>query len=137
MSSNNSIISYSFFDDNYNLIEQKDSVINQIVIPKEFSLMQNYPNPFNPKTNIRFTLPSDSFVKLFIYDINGRIVNEIIKSNMVQVFSLHVQCRSAYGTPPELGRDREARLDTSSTPPPLPAGSQRQCALATVQGALG
>jgi len=76
-------IKYAFFDEDYSLIDQKDSVISRIYIPKEFSLMQNYPNPFNPKTNIRFTLPSDSFVKLFIYDINGRVVNEIIHSNMV------------------------------------------------------
>ena len=40
--------------------------------------MQNYPNPFNPTTNIRFGLPVDSFVRLIVYDINGRMVDEIV-----------------------------------------------------------
>ena len=47
-------------------------------IPTEFSLIQNYPNPFNPKTNIRFALPKDSFVKLNVYDVNGKLVDEIV-----------------------------------------------------------
>jgi hypothetical protein len=75
-------ISYTFFDDNFNIIDSKDSVINQIKIPNEFSLMKNYPNPFNPKTNIQFTVPEQSFVKLFIYDINGKTVYKIINSEL-------------------------------------------------------
>jgi flagellar hook assembly protein FlgD len=75
-------IRFTFFDENFNIIESKDSVINQIKIPDEFSLMKNYPNPFNPKTNIQFTVPEQSFVKLFIYDINGRIVHKIIDSDL-------------------------------------------------------
>jgi len=75
-------ISYTFFDDNFNIIDSRDSVINQIKIPNEFSLMKNYPNPFNPKTNIQFTVPEQSFVKLFIYDINGKTVYKIINSEL-------------------------------------------------------
>ena len=40
--------------------------------------MQNYPNPFNPSTTIRFTIPSNSFVRLIVYDITGKVVNEIV-----------------------------------------------------------
>ena len=75
-------IRYTFFDDNFNIIESKDSVINQIKIPSEFSLMKNYPNPFNPKTNIQFSVPEHSFVKLFIYDINGKTISKIINSEL-------------------------------------------------------
>jgi len=50
-------------------------------IPKSFSLSQNYPNPFNPTTNISFTLPTKSFVKLRIYSILGSEIKELINSN--------------------------------------------------------
>ena len=76
-------VTYALFDDNYNLLDEKDSVVNRVFIPEEFSLKQNYPNPFNPKTAIRFSLPVDSHVELVIYDVNGKIVNEIINYNMV------------------------------------------------------
>ncbi len=41
-------------------------------IASGFSLSQNYPNPFNSSTMIRFGIPSDSRVKLSVFDINGR-----------------------------------------------------------------
>ena len=71
-------INYSFFDDNFRLISKGDSIIHEYTMPTEFSLMQNYPNPFNPSTNIRFSIPKDSYVKLYVYDINGKIVDKII-----------------------------------------------------------
>jgi hypothetical protein len=43
-------------------------------IPKEFALNQNYPNPFNPSTTIQYDLPKASFVKLYVYDVLGRVV---------------------------------------------------------------
>ena len=49
-------------------------------IPIEFSLSQNYPNPFNPTTTIDFTLPSNTFVSLKVYDLFGKqtalLINE-------------------------------------------------------------
>lgn len=43
--------------------------------PNDFKLNQNYPNPFNPVTQIGFNLPVGSYVKITIYDINGRTVD--------------------------------------------------------------
>ena len=71
-------IKYSFFDENFRLVSKGDSVLYMLAIPTEFSLMQNYPNPFNPSTKIRFDLPIDSFVSLIVYDINGRVINQLV-----------------------------------------------------------
>jgi|TARA_R100000388_G_C7245240_1_gene164704 hypothetical protein len=47
-------------------------------IPKTFSLEQNYPNPFNPTTNIQFTIPQASDVKLTVYNILGQQVMTVV-----------------------------------------------------------
>jgi hypothetical protein len=41
-------------------------------------LFQNAPNPFNPKTTIRFELPAPSAVRLAVYDVQGRLVRELL-----------------------------------------------------------
>jgi hypothetical protein len=46
-------------------------------IPSDFKLMQNYPNPFNPETTIQYMIPSSGQVDIKIYDINGRLINEL------------------------------------------------------------
>ena len=51
------------------------------ILPNKITLKPNYPNPFNPLTTLSFTLVYDSKVKLDIYDINGRKVDELINSN--------------------------------------------------------
>ena len=47
-------------------------------IPLEFNLSQNYPNPFNPNTYIRFEIPKDAFVTINIYDLNGKLVRNLV-----------------------------------------------------------
>lgn len=51
-------------------------------IPNGFFLSQNYPNPFNPSTNIEFSLPEKSFVKLKVFDINGKEVAKLVNENL-------------------------------------------------------
>jgi hypothetical protein len=46
----------------------------------EYKLGQNYPNPFNPTTNISFSVPEESNVELSIFDISGRLVQNIINN---------------------------------------------------------
>lgn len=47
-------------------------------IIKSFKLQQNYPNPFNPSTTIQYEIPKSGKVELKIYDINGRLVKELL-----------------------------------------------------------
>lgn len=51
---------------------------NEYLKEKTFSLKQNYPNPFNPSTTIEYSVPSNSFVSLKVYDIQGREVATVI-----------------------------------------------------------
>lgn len=46
-------------------------------IPQKFSL-SNYPNPFNPVTTISFDLPQAEFVKLKVYDMQGREISTLV-----------------------------------------------------------
>ncbi|MBS1551211.1 MAG: T9SS type A sorting domain-containing protein [Bacteroidetes bacterium] len=54
--------------------------LNSSEAPVAFDLDQNYPNPFNPATIIRFALPKESIVTLKIYDVNGRLITELIRN---------------------------------------------------------
>ncbi len=51
-------------------------------IPGSFKLSQNYPNPFNPTTNIEFSLPNSSLVKLVVFDILGREIGTLINEQL-------------------------------------------------------
>ena len=57
------------------------SIDNQNNFPFTVSLEQNYPNPFNPKTNIKFNLGIKSYVEVVIYNINGRVVRNLLSTN--------------------------------------------------------
>jgi surface protein len=47
-----------------------------------FTLDQNYPNPFNPTTTIRFGLPESEQVTIRVYDVNGRMIAELVNNQM-------------------------------------------------------
>ncbi|KUG25330.1 hypothetical protein ASZ90_004847 [hydrocarbon metagenome] len=47
-------------------------------IKYEFAVEQNYPNPFNPTTQINYSIPTNSIVRLIIYDILGSEVKTVV-----------------------------------------------------------
>jgi len=57
--------------------------------PGSFTLFQNYPNPFNPTTNIQYTLPITSPVRLRVYNLLGQMIEELV-NNPSQTAGTHV-----------------------------------------------
>ncbi len=51
-------------------------------IPDNYTLFQNFPNPFNPITNIEFSLPQKSFVKLKVYNLLGKEMATLVNENL-------------------------------------------------------
>jgi MFS family permease len=47
-----------------------------------FRLEQNYPNPFNPRTTIAFAIPSDTHVRLHVFDATGVHVMTVIDRSL-------------------------------------------------------
>ncbi|MFC1620055.1 T9SS type A sorting domain-containing protein [Candidatus Neomarinimicrobiota bacterium] len=47
-------------------------------IPVSYSLYQNYPNPFNPLTQIQYSIPTQSHVRVTVYDLRGREISTIL-----------------------------------------------------------
>jgi hypothetical protein len=48
------------------------------LIPDKYNLSQNYPNPFNPTTSIKFSIPTNTFVKLTVFDLLGREISVLV-----------------------------------------------------------
>lgn len=72
-------------DENGNTSMFSDPVIissvdskNQDLKPDTYELSQNHPNPFNPTTRITYSIPSESYVSLKVFDVIGREVVELV-----------------------------------------------------------
>ncbi len=61
--------------------EYSDVVTVELDSPKQFKFSQNYPNPFNPTTMISYTLPTDSKVKIEIFNTLGQSVAVLVNDN--------------------------------------------------------
>ncbi len=52
------------------------------IFPMEFKLYPSHPNPFNPYTHIRFSLQTDAYVSITIYDLMGRQVRSLVNQQI-------------------------------------------------------
>lgn len=55
-------------------------IIHIDLIADRFILEQNYPNPFNPATYINYSIPSDEFVTIKIFNIIGKEIATLVNS---------------------------------------------------------
>jgi hypothetical protein len=58
------------------------SVTPTSTIADKYSLSQNYPNPFNPTTKISFSIPTNGFVTMKIFDVAGKEVMTLVNKSM-------------------------------------------------------
>ena len=66
------------YDGTYDYSKQVYVDVN--FIPEEFYVSQNFPNPFNPVTTIEYSLPSESNVRISIYNSVGQEIAKLISS---------------------------------------------------------
>jgi len=52
--------------------------VDSVILPSRFDLKQNFPNPFNALTTINYDLPKSAHVTLYIYNIMGQKVKELV-----------------------------------------------------------
>ena len=51
-------------------------------IPTKYNIAQNYPNPFNPETNIKFSIPENSLVRISVYNSLGQIIENLVNERL-------------------------------------------------------
>ncbi|MFN3693587.1 MAG: hypothetical protein ACK4UV_01150 [Ignavibacterium sp.] len=57
------------------------SINNYPITINDYCLYQNYPNPFNPTTKIAYRLKEDGYVKLYVYNIKGEVVDILVNEH--------------------------------------------------------
>ncbi len=55
-----------------------ETIKNEQFTIDNYKLFQNYPNPFNPSTKIGYRLKERGYVKLYVYDIKGELVETLV-----------------------------------------------------------
>ena len=52
------------------------------MVPQSYYLSQNYPNPFNPVTIFKFDISKKSAVKVVIYNVLGKEIEELVNAEL-------------------------------------------------------
>ena len=71
-----------------------DSLRETSYLPEDYSLSAAYPNPFNPSTSLNFSIPIESKVKILVYDIQGRLVQELL-NDLIKPGNYNIQWKAS------------------------------------------
>lgn len=67
----------------YSFTQNSTSIVHHTnMLSEYFYLDNNYPNPFNPSTSISFGISKSSFVKLKIYNSQGKEIEILLSQNL-------------------------------------------------------
>lgn len=59
----------------------RENKLNVDFMPKDFKLIGNFPNPFNGSTTIRYELPDEDAITIYIYNVLGELIKTLEKDN--------------------------------------------------------
>jgi 3',5'-cyclic AMP phosphodiesterase CpdA len=65
-------------DADFEIYDPAASTYRGLEIPARLEISGNIPNPFSTHTLIRFGTPEDAWVQLGVYDVAGRLIDELI-----------------------------------------------------------
>ncbi len=62
----------------YSLFDITTTDNQKAIFKRSRATISNSPNPFNPSTTINFTLENKAMVNVFIYELNGKLVDRLL-----------------------------------------------------------
>ena len=70
-------------------------------MPDAVNLNKAYPNPFNPSTNLSFDIPVEMHVNLAVYDVAGRLVDQLVNEvrgadSYTEVWNANIHASGVY-----------------------------------------
>ncbi len=74
-------ISYTFFLEDSSAVSGLEKTI--AYQPETIKLFQNYPNPFNPVTRISFQLNQSTKIRIQVFDLSGRLIENLTDKEML------------------------------------------------------
>ena len=72
---------YTDYSNTVSLTLESLNIRGSSTLPESFAVHQNFPNPFNPVTTLSYQLPKEGYVQVTIYDITGKLVNNLVEKN--------------------------------------------------------